>query len=572
MQNYEWYRAESVGNLRELILRSARKFGERDAFCKKSKDGTIDKKSFRDVAKDMNAFGCALYDMGIRNSHIAILGENSYEWVISYLAAVNGCGVAVPIDKDLSGEEIEGILRCSDVDVLICSKTCTAAAQVALHRLGRPVFFIVTGMEGQPCEDGAMTFERLMRRGRELSEKGYDEFQHCRLEPDEMRVILNTSGTTGHSKGVMLSQRNIISVILAGIRSIKTLSRTLSVLPIHHTFECHCCILIGIYAGITTCFNDSLKYLQDNLVIFRPDMLAVVPLFLETMWRKINDALKKENKEELFHAMVRLSNRLRRRGIDVRRILFRRILRQFGGNLRIIMSGGAPLRPELVDAYDEIGILILNGYGITECSPLVTVSRNRYYARDAVGVVIPCCEVKVDNPDKGGNGEILVRGDNVMLGYYKDPEETARAMEGGWFHTGDIGQLDESGFLHITGRKKNTIILSNGENVQPEELEFCLTTKIPYIKEVVVCAMPDERGNEQISAIVVLDGDRMDSFGIKDAENQLRHDIRAINKALPTYKQIGCIRIKKEDFEKTTTKKIKRFKIREEELSYVGTA
>jgi long-chain acyl-CoA synthetase len=339
----------------------------------------------------------------------------------------------------------------------------------------------------------------------------------------------------------------------------------MSVLPIHHTYECTCGILTALYAGVTVGFCDSLKYVSENLKLFKPSMIVLVPLFLETMYKKIWDRTKRIGADKMLRKMIKLSNALLKFHIDLRPVFFRLVRLAFGGCLKLIISGGAPLRTELVKGFNELGIRVLNGYGITECSPLVAVNRNKYYREDSVGVVVPCCEVRIAEPDENGDGEILVKGDNVMLGYYKNEKETGKAFLDGWFKTGDIGRFDKEGFLHMTGRLKNTIILNNGKNVQPEELEEYFMANIPYIKEVVVFPEEQDEGEETtVCAAFVFDTEYLKENNITEPEELLKKDFMDANRKLPTYKQIGRYTSQYTEFEKTTTKKIKRFKIREE--------
>lgn len=546
-----------------MVYNCKRKYASRDAFRVKTAVGGICGTSYTALSDDMDAFGTALFNIGLKGEHIAIIGENCYEWVVSYLAVVNGGSVIVPIDKELSEEEIANVILKSDSSVVIYTQSFASVIQSLQPQIISVKYCI--GIH-EASEHGLfLSYDRLINWGKELLTQGDNHYVTEAVDPEKMCVILYTSGTTGNSKGVMLCQKNLVSVIYGAMQAIRLKRVTLSVLPIHHTYENTCGILTTLYDGITICFNDSLKYLTENIQLFKPSMLILVPLFVEAMYKKIWEKAKKTGRETLLKKLIAISNALLKVHIDFRALFFHSIRKAFGGKLKLIICGGAPLRAELVYGFNELGIQVLNGYGITECSPLVSVNRNRYYCEDSVGVVIPCCEVRIDSPDENKEGEILVRGDNVMMGYYKNAEETKKAFDGEWFRTGDIGMIGSDGFLRITGRIKNTIILSNGKNIQPEELEDHLINKLPYIKEVIVFGLEDETGKKtSVCARVVLDNEYAEEKNIDNLEAVLSADIHEINRNLPTYKQINKVMTQYEEFEKTTSKKIKRYKFTEE--------
>ena len=560
INNYGWYSCKRVRDLREMLQNSAGKFGRRDAFRIKTLEGGIRGISYEQLKHDVDALGTAMLHIGLKDRHIAVIGENSYEWVVTYLATVNGVGVSVPVDKELSQEEIAGVLSQSDASAIVYSSSFTKIIQSILPQV--PKITVCVDMQAQSEQNGYLSFSHLLDIGRQLLKRGDECFTRAKIDVDRMCVLLYTSGTTGKSKGVMLCQRNFAAVLYGAMCAIRVERVTMSVLPIHHTYENSCGILTALYVGVTICFNDSLKYVSDNLKLFRPSMLVLVPLFLEAMYKNIWDTVRKSGRTELLRKLIGISNLLLRIGLDLRKLFFKRVRQAFGGNLRLIVCGGAPLRSELVTGFNELGIQVLNGYGITECTPLVCVNRNKCFKADAVGMTIPCCEVRIANPNEFGEGEIMVKGDNVMLGYYKNEEATQNAFYGEWFKTGDLGRMDANGFVHVTGRLKNTIILSNGKNVQPEELEELLAAEIPYIKEVVVFPFVEKEGKEPlIGAAFVIDEDYIQANGVDNHEVRLKADIAAINRRLPTFKQINHIQVQYEEFEKTTSKKIKRYKL-----------
>lgn len=568
MFKFRWYQCDRIANLRQLLERSSRLYGRRSAFEYRLPDGSVECKNYEELRNDVNALGTALLSRGLKGCHIALIGENSYEWVVTYLAVVNGLGVVVPVDKELTDENIFSVLRLSDVNAIVCSQTFVKVFEQSAPFLNDITHFI--SISGGSSAGRFLSFDELIKEGRRLMAEGNRDYLDCPVDSGTLCEILSTSGTMGKSKAVMLCQRNIVSVILSTVMVVKLKKRVLSVLPMYHTYECSLGILTAIYGGVTICINNSLKYLEKNLKFFKPSMLVLVPLFVESFYKKIMDDLKMSGRLGTVEHLIAFSNRLLRLGIDLRGVLFKPIRNAFGGRLRLISCGGAPLRADLVERFREFGIEILNGYGITECAPLVSASRDSNHNNQSVGIVIPCCQVKIDSPDANGEGEILVRGDNVMLGYYKDEAETVLAFDDGWFKTGDLGSLDKDGYLYITGRKKNTIILSNGKNVQPEEIEECLKTRIPYIKDVIVFAAGKAGECERISAIVVPDMEYFRNHGISDIGGLLETDVRSVNRVLPSFKQVSRVHIREKDFEMTSTKKIKRFTIMGDELKYVG--
>ena len=509
-----------------MLLNSVLAYGKRDAFRIKTPQGGIRSISFDQLYRDVNALGTALMHLGAKDRHIAVIGENSYEWVVTYLATINGVGVSVPVDKELSEEDIAVILNQSDASVIVFSAGFAKIIQSVLPLV--PKVTICINMHSQSEQEGILSFSYLLQIGRRLLRSGDESFIKARIDAEKMCVLLYTSGTTGKSKGVMLCHRNFAAVLYGAMCAIKPQRITMSVLPIHHTYENSCGILTALYNGMTICFNDSLKYVSDNLKLFKPHMLLLVPLFLETMYKNIWDKAAKAGKAAALRKLIHISNLFIKVGIDLRSVFFRSIRQAFGGNLKLIICGGAPLRVELVTGFNELGIQVLNGYGITECSPLVSANRNKYYKADSVGITIPCCEVCIENPNESGDGEILVRGDNVMLGYYKNEEDTKSTFIGEWFKTGDIGRVDADGFVYITGRLKNTIILSNGKNVQPEELEDLLTSKIPYIKEVIVFPFVQGEGKEPvIGAAFVLEEEYMQNNDMESPPNTASNRYRS---------------------------------------------
>lgn len=556
-----FYNADHLRDMQELVRRAGVLFSDRIAYKELSEDRNILEYTYRRLEDDINAFGTKLLSMGMKGYHLAILGENSYAWVVSYLSVVNGVGVAIPMDKELTEEELAKLFIKSDTEAVIFSKTFFMNIKNILPLCPKIKTCIV--MNPEEDEPDFFSMEKMIKEGKELIEKGDRNYLNVKIDRETMCEIVFTSGTTGANKGVMLSHKNIMTVVYGAIALCGPKGVSFSVLPINHTYECSCHILGAIYSGMTICFNDSLKRVVENMKLFKPNMSIMVPLFLESMYKNIWKEAGKNNLADHLRYGIWYSNLLRKIGIDLRRLFFKPVLVNFGGNLNQIVCGGAPLRSEIIKGLEDMGIEILNGYGITECSPLVSSNMSAWKKKDSVGRVMPGIQVRINDPDDKGKGEIQVKGDNVMLGYYEDPVNTQRSFtEDGWFKTGDLGTLDNDNFLYINGRAKNLIILSNGKNVHPEEIEDVITRKLTYVKEVVVYSPAFADGSEEsIYAYVYLDQESIENSEIVDIQKKLDHDIELMNHTLPVYKRVAHIQISETEFEKTTTKKIKRTSI-----------
>lgn len=562
------YPAEEIRDTRELLRRAKELYGDKAAFRQ-----IIDKKnewsvSFSGLWDDVNAFGTGLYDLGLQDKHIAVIGENSIEWVVSYMAIVGGLGVAIPMDKELDPHTIAIQLNKSDCEAVICSGKYAKKVTTALEECPQiQTKIIMRGKTGVEYE-GFIPYEAIQVNGRKLWKSGDYSYTSLQIDPEKMCEIIFTSGTTGANKGVMLSQKNNMAVLYGAMRLIYAdpNGNCFSVLPINHSYEKNTNIMGALYSGVTICFNDDLKHVLQNLKRFAPTTTIMVPMFLESIIRKIKVEVQKNHLENHLKYGVWFSNFLLRFGIDKRRKYFAPILENFGGNLNQIVCGGAPLNDEIIRTLDSYGLNIINGYGITECAPLVAANCTRFKKIGSVGMIMPGVEVRIANPDSMGNGEIQVKGDNVMLGYYKDEENTkATFTEDGWLKTGDLGHLDKDNFLYIAGRLKNLIILANGKNVYPEEIEDMMLSHIPYLNETIVYA--DDEGTG-IYAACYLDPEYLEANGIDDPKAHLMKDISAFNAKMPSYKRIVDCYLSEQEFEKTTTKKIKRFTV-ERSVSHV---
>lgn len=527
---YPLYSLPQISDLKDMVRYRTAESSDEIAFSFMAGTEKIARRTFQEFNDDVNCFGTYLFNKGYHNAHIAIIGKNSYEWLVAFLAIVNGGNVAVPIDKNLPSEKVCQLLTQSD---------CCAAV---VSKKGVCLIENTNDIEAFSTLD----FSDYIAEGRKLIENNDREFIDYEIQPEKMAAIFFTSGTTGDSKGVMLSHKNMASDINAACKNFVLEGNTVSVLPFHHTFGLITAIFKVYNYGFATHLNSSLKNLQAELRELKPQTLFVVPLFVQTFYKSILSTARKKGKEKLIIRASKISGTLLNVGVDLRNMLFQSVLSAFGGNLEYIICGGAALDAKYVKALRSFGINILNGYGITECSPVVSVNRNHYWRDGSVGQVLEGCSVKITD-----DGEILVKGDNVMLGYYNDETATKAVLNDGWYSTGDIGHVDEDGFLYITGRKKNLIILSNGENVSPEEIEEQILRDDAVCEAIVY----EDKGSLSVQIFP-----NEEFTGNQEYFETL---IKNYNKVQPQYKHIQRVLLKDEEFEKNSTKKILRFKITE---------
>ena len=525
---YPYYEHTPVYTLKELVSFCAEKHGEKTAFRYQNRKTDIEI-SFVQFKEDVEALGTALFGKNYRNTHIAVFGENSYEWILVHFAVTCGKNVIIPIDKELEAEDIAYLLRDSDCKVLFYSDTYADIAE-ELQKAGLDIEFI--DMKDIPD---------MVENGKKLIANGKREYINQVIDKDDLASIVYTSGTTGKPKGVMLTHGNISLNTVATCKNVLIEGPTVLLLPLHHMFGFVAGVTCVLFYGYTVFINRSLKRIMDDFQIAKPQHLSLVPLVIESFYKRIWLTAEQKNKKKLLEALIRFSDFLLKIKIDMRGVLFKSVLTPFGGRLETVISGGASIDERYVQGFRSFGIQIINGYGITECSPVVATNRNKCPIPGSVGLPLCCNEVKIAD-----DGEILVKGDNVMLGYYHNDAENEKVFVDGWFRTGDLGFLDESGALHITGRIKNLIILGSGENIPAEaiEEEIC---KIPYLKECIAYGK-----DNVIVAEVYLDDE------VSDAKERIDADIQAVNQRLPQIRNIGKVVIRDTEFPKTTTKKIKR--------------
>ena len=562
-KNYPLYETTVFEDFRIMTENVAAKYPNKIAYSFKENPHkpAVTRKTFAETKDYIVAMGTGLIAEGVREKHIAIIGEASYNWVTSYYATMSIGAVTVPVDKELPAEDIKSILESAECDFVIYSSVIDAKLQTIYPELTRkPVLICLSKTTNL---EGVKMLEDIVSAGKQLFDNGDNSYYDYDLDPDKLASIVFTSGTTGKGKGVMLTQTNIVSDMTQGMYNFQITPKTLCVLPPHHTFG-STVNFVGHYAqGAEVYISNGLKYILNELKEEKPSHLILVPLFVETFYKRIWATAEKQGKDKLLRTMIKASNGMRKVGIDLRKKLFASVTASFGGNLEMIICGGAARNQDIIHTFEGIGITILNGYGITECAPLISCNRNEYRKAGSVGTPIIGEQVKIADPDENGEGEICVKGPNVMIGYYNNPEATAAAFdEEGYFKTGDFGRLDEEGWIYITGRLKNLIILSNGKNVYPEEIETEIS-RIYGVNEVVVYEGLNKDGSSKdcIVAEIYPDFDGLKDHGIADPQQYFKDGVNEINKRSAPYKKVQIVKIRNEEFEKNTSKKIVRFKI-----------
>ncbi|MCR4435521.1 MAG: AMP-binding protein [Clostridiales bacterium] len=567
MKNISLYEVRPISSLKEMLNSSVDLYGSRTAFLiKKKGNENYAPVSYKQYKKDVDALGTALINLGLKGKRIALIGENRYEWAVSYLAVVNGVGTVVPLDKELPENEVESLILRSRANAIIFTGNNRENIMRIAGRIGTVDFFI--NMDGEESHDRAISFKDLIEKGYELVSKGDQSFIAAEINNEDLNMLLFTSGTMDTSKAVMLSHKNICSNLMAmcSMLYISEHDIFLSVLPIHHTYECSCGFLCPLYRGAAIAFCEGLRHIPKNLQESKATVMLGVPLIFEAFYRRIWDqAAKDPALLKKLKIGIKISNFLKKLGIDVTKKLFAQVHENFGGKIKILISGAAGIDPVVAKGFRDLGLHFVQGYGLTECSPIVALNRDVDFKDDAAGLPLPNLEVKIDNPGDDGVGEIIVKGPSVMLGYYEDERATAAVFKDGWLCTGDLGFYDSDGFIHITGRKKNVIVTKNGKNIFPEEIE-ALLNKSPHIKESLVYGEHGgEPGEVSVSAVIIPDMEKIqEDFKDQKITDEFVHElikseVKDVNKQLVTYKYIKNFRLRENEFAKTTTKKIKRY-------------
>ncbi len=552
-------------NLKEMLKKSGEKFGNRPAYIFKTEEpGKFKKITHKEFREDINNLGTALVDMGLKNKRIAVISENRYEWGMAYLAVATGTGIIVPLDKALPDNEIESLIIRSEVEAIFYSNKYDECMQkIATKNNTNVKYFISMDLEKQT--DGIYSQSELIRKGKELIKQGNKEFLDAKINDEEMGIMLFTSGTTAMSKAVALSHKNVCSNIFDIASTIKVDENDifLSFLPLHHTFECTTGFLYPISAGAAIAFCDGIRHIAENMKEYQITTMVSVPILFEGMYKKLIKGIEKKGKLETVKKGIKISQFLLKFGIDIRRKLFKEVHENLGGKLSLLVAGGAALDPEAEKGFNELGFKMYQGYGLTESSPVIAAEDDKYRRLGSIGKAFPSLDVKIVDPNEEGIGELVAKGPSIMIGYYNNEEATKETIDkDGYLHTGDLARIDKDGYIFISGRKKFVVVLKNGKNIYPEELET-LVNKIDGVKESFIYGKPEDEGDYKICAKIVYDKEIVEEiygvFGKEKIKEALWQEIKKVNKTMPAYKYIREITVTEDDLIKTTTQKIKRF-------------
>ena len=551
-------------NLKEMLQKSGEAYGNRPAYIfKTEEEGKFREITHKEFRNDINNLGTALIDLGLKNKRIAVISENRYEWCVAYLAIVTGTGIVVPLDRALPDNEIENLILRSEVEAIFYSNKYSEVME-RLKEQGNTNIKYFISMDLEQEQNGIYAEKQLIEAGKKLIEQGNREFLDAKINEEEMSIMLFTSGTTAMSKAVMLSHKNICSnlIDIASVIKVDEYDRFLSFLPLHHTFECTVGFLYPVSKGGAIAFCEGIRHIADNIKEFQITAMISVPILFENMYKKVMKGIEKKGKLETVKKGIKISQFLLKFGIDIRKKLFKEIHDNLGGKVRLFVAGGAALDPEAEKGFNALGFTMYQGYGLTESSPVIAAEDDKYRRLGSIGKAFPSMEVKIDEPNEEGIGELLAKGPTIMLGYYNNEEATKETIEDGWLHTGDLAKIDKDGYIFICGRKKFVIVLKNGKNIYPEELE-ALINKIEGVKESFVYGRPEDDGDYKICAKIVYDKELMEEIYHEKEEEKIKEiiwqEVKKVNKTMPAYKYIRDIIVTEQDLIKTTTQKIKRF-------------
>ena len=550
-------------DLKEMLQKSGEEFGDRPAYIFK----TEEKGKFREIThsefrEEINDLGTKLLDLGLKNKRIAVISENRYEWAVDYLAVATGVGVIVPLDKSLPNNEIESLIKRSEVEAIFYSKKYDEVMNKIKEQNETNLKYFIS-MDLEKEENGIKSQKELAEQGKALIDNGNRDFLDAKIDNEKMGIMLFTSGTTAMSKAVMLSHKNICSNLadIASVIKVTEKDRFLSFLPLHHTFECTVGFLYPISVGGAICFCDGIRHIAENIKEYKITAMISVPILFESMYKKVMKGIEKKGKLETVKKVMKISQFLLKFGIDIRKQLFKEIHQTLGEDARLFVSGGAALDPEIEKGFNAMGFTMYQGYGLTESSPVIAAEDDKYQRIGSIGKAFPSIEAKIINPDEDGIGELVAKGPSIMLGYYNNEEATKETLEGEWLHTGDLARIDKDGYIFISGRKKFVIVLKNGKNIFPEELET-LVNKIEGVKESFVYGRPEDDGDYKICAKLVYDPEVVkEKYGTtdeKELKDILWKEVKKVNKEMPAYKYIRDISVTDKELIKTTTQKTKR--------------
>ena len=563
--------ATRFNNIKELMINTAQLYKDNIAYVTKVKKDKENieyiNHTYQDLLNDIYCFGTGLYKLGLKNSRVAVCGRNSYKWVVSHLSNLFGGIVSVPIDKELQLNEMEESLIRSGVEAIVFDeKYKDNIIKIKENKKTNIKFFICMSKL-----DGFIEYNELLEEGKKALENGENEFKEYTPNPNNMSILLFTSGTTSKAKAVMLSQAGICANIadLQMVEGIKPTDTNIAFLPFHHIFS-STGMLFMMACGVRTVFPDGLKYIKQNLIEYKVSVFVGVPLLINKMYETIEKEIEKQGKTKLIKNAIKISNFLLKFHIDIRKKLFKQIVNALGGKMRLIVAGGAPLEKRIAQGFNDFGIHLVQGYGLTETSPVIAAENDKYIKPGSVGIPMRSMQVEVVNKDENGMGEIRAKGPNVMLGYYENEEATKAVLRDGWFYTGDLGYFDKDGFLFLTGRQKDVIVLKNGKKVFPEELEM-LVDKLEEVEESFIYGMPQkgDKNDPMIALEIVYTEDSIKNKTEEELHKILWEKVKEINKTLPQYKYIKNLIITNEPLIKTTSLKVKR---KEELAKVLGAA
>ena len=551
-------------DLRDMLEKSGKLYGDRPAYVfKTEEEGKFREITHKQVRDDVKALGTKLVNMGLKDKRIAVISENRYEWGIVYLAVVTGTGIIVPLDKSLPENEIESLIIRSEVEAIFYSKKYDEVMNKIKKENNTKVKYFIS-MDLEKEEDNVYSEYELIKQGNELLESGNTEFLDAKIDAEKMSIMLFTSGTTAMSKAVMLSHKNICANLMdiTSVIRIDENDRFLSFLPLHHTFECTTGFLYPLSRGSSIAFCEGIRHIAENLKEYQATVMVSVPILFEAMYKKVMKTIEKQGKLKTVQKGIKISQFLLKFGIDIRKKIFKEIHDTLGGKIRIFVAGGAALDPEAEKGFNQLGFTMYQGYGLTEGSPVIAAEDDKYQRLGSIGKAFPSLDVKIADPNEEGVGELLAKGPSIMLGYYDNDEATKEALEDGWLHTGDLARIDKDGYIFISGRKKFVIVLKNGKNIYPEEIET-LINKIEGVKASFVYGRPEDDGDYKICAKIVYDEETVEEvFGTKNPDElkeKIWQEVKKINKTMPAYKYVRDITVTNKELIKTTTQKVKRF-------------
>ena len=563
--------ATNYNSIKEIFEHSIKTYANKEFILEKfDPKGKYEEISYEQFGKDVIGFGTALNRvLKLENRpRIMILSETTYDWYVSYVTLLCGDAIAIPTDKELPENELENVVKRSKADAIIYSEKKADSVKKIMEKFPQVKYFIKMYSE-DGLQNKTVGMQYLINEGTKFVNSGDDYFAKVETDPDEFKVLLFTSGTTSNAKGVMLTSRNLAENINAATAYAKVYpeDRFFSVLPLHHTYESTIGFLLPMAWGSSIAVCQGLKHIVPNMLESKPSVLISVPLLIENLYKKINASIKKAGKDGLVGSMLHITNALKMVGVDVKRKVFSDIYENLGGNLRFIVSAAAPIDAKIGKWVEDIGITFLQGYGLTETAPIAALTPEYQPKVGSAGKAIPKGEIRIEDPNEDGEGEVLIKTPTLMIGYYEDEKATNEVIEvidgERWFHSGDIGYLDKDGFLYITGRSKNVIVTQNGKNIYPEEIELLLA-QVPEIKECMVYGKQDEKdpsNKELIISVKVIPN--LDKIGENLTDEEIREiiwpKIKEVNKKLTSYKAIKNLETKHDEFEKTTTMKIKRY-------------